>query len=186
MSQNSSLQTAVDTLQHGGVVAYPTEAVWGVGCDPYNEQAVQRLLQLKQRDPAKGLILIAGSISQFEPLLTELSEQQRGHLEAHWPGPYTYLVPANQQVPSLIKGEHRSVALRVSAHQPVVDLCAAFGGPIVSSSANLAGMPAAKTEQEVQQQLADNLDYVLSGPLGGNNNPSEIRDLISGQVIRNG
>ena len=180
------LQAAVDTLQQGGVVAYPTEAVWGVGCDPYNEQAVQKLLQLKQRDPAKGLILIAGSIRQFEPLLSELSQQQREQLEQHWPGPYTYLVPANEQVPALIRGKFTSVALRVSAHQPVIDLCEAFGGPIVSSSANLAGMPAAKTEQEVQQQLANNLDYLLPGPLGGNSNPSEIRDLISGQVIRNG
>jgi L-threonylcarbamoyladenylate synthase len=181
-----NLQTAVDVLHRGGVVAYPTEAVWGLGCDPFNEAAVERLLRIKQRDPAKGLILVAASIQQFEPLLEGLGEQQRQELESHWPGPYTYIVPANCRTPLLIKGKHSGVALRVSAHKPVVALCNAFGGPIVSSSANLAGMPAAKWPWQLQRQLADKLDYLLPGQLGGGNNPSEIRDLISGKILRNG
>tara|TARA_R110000868_G_scaffold391396_1_gene661401 strand:- start:51441 stop:52001 length:561 start_codon:yes stop_codon:yes gene_type:complete len=180
------LQTAVDVLHRGGVVAYPTEAVWGLGCNPFNAQAVERLLQLKQRDPAKGLILVAASIKQFEPFLEGLSEQHRETLNQHWPGPYTYLVPANKHVPALIKGQHSSVALRVSAHKQVVELCQAFGGPVVSSSANIAGEPAPIHAWQVQQQLGDALDYLLPGQVGDASRPSEIRDLISGQVLRQG
>jgi L-threonylcarbamoyladenylate synthase len=181
-----NLQAAVDTLRSGGVVAYPTEAVWGLGCDPLNEAAVERVLRLKQRDSSKGLILIAACIQQFEPYLDELTAQQRQELERHWPGPYTYIVPANNRVTRLIKGEHSGVALRVSAHKPAVDLCKAFGGPIVSSSANLAGLPAAKWPWQVHKQLANQLDYLLPGQLGGGNKPSQIRDLISGKILRNG
>ncbi|MCR8923861.1 L-threonylcarbamoyladenylate synthase [Dasania sp. GY-MA-18] len=186
MSYTQTIQTAVDVLHRGGVVAYPTEAVWGVGCDPFNSQAVERLLQLKQRDPAKGLILVAAAIEQLEPFLTGLSKQHCQTLNQYWPGPYTFLVPANKQVPDLIKGQHSSVALRVSAHPLVAELCRAFGGPIVSSSANIAGQPAPTEAKQVQSQLGDGLDYLLPGQVGDASRPSEIRDLLSGKVLRQG
>ena len=171
-------------------MAYPTEGVWGLGCDPFNPAAVQRLLRLKQRDPAKGLILIAGDIGQLEPLLTDISQSQRQQLLEAWPAPVTepvtYIVPANNRVPTLVKGEHSGIALRVSAHKPVIDLCRAFGGPVVSSSANIAGMPAAQWPWQIKRQLGDQLDFLLPGPLGGAKKPSEIRDLISGTVLRKG
>ena len=186
MSYSLNLQTAVDVLKAGGVVAYPTEGVWGLGCDPFNPAAVERLLRLKQRDPAKGLILIAANIGQFEPFLTDITDAQRQQLTAAWPAPITYIVPANKRVPLLVKGKHAGIALRVSAHKPVIELCRAFGGPLVSSSANLAGMPAAKWPWQIKRQLGDQLDFLLPGPLGGAKNPSEIRDLLTGKVLRKG
>lgn len=184
MSYSLKLQTAADTLRGGGVVAYPTEAVWGLGCDPFNHRAIERLLAIKQRDPAKGLILIAASIAQIEPFIIDLNSEQLAQLSSNWPGPYTYLIPANSYVPLLIKGAHSSVALRVSAHRTVVDLCRAFGGPIVSSSANIAGLPAAKWPWQVHRRFATKIDFQLPGVIGAANRPTEIRDLVTDKVIR--
>lgn len=177
---------AADALRAGGVIAYPTEAVWGLGCDPHNRAAVLRLLALKQRDPAKGLILVAADMAQFSPYLKGLSEQQLNQLSQAWPGPYTYIVPNNGFSPPLITGDFNSVALRVSANKQVADLCRAFGGPIVSTSANLAGLPTPKWPWLIQQQLGQSVDFILPGCLGRSAKPSEIRDLISGKIIRHG
>ncbi len=170
-------------LVAGGVIAYPTEAVWGLGCDPFNEAAVHKLLMLKRRDIAKGLILVAGSIEQFADYLSGLEPRLLAKLNHSWPGPITWLVPDNGFAPRWVIGDHTSVALRVSAHKPIIDLCHSFGGPIVSSSANISGCPTPKWPWQLQQQLAG-LDFCMNGALGKANKPSEIRDLMSDKVIR--
>ncbi len=175
---------AARKLQAGAVIAYPTEAVWGLGCDPDNPDAVAKLLQLKQRDPAKGLILVAASLAQFDDYLQGLSPEQLATLNNSWPGPYTWLVPDNGRAPEWIRGQHDAVALRVSAHPLVVELCRAFGGPIVSSSANISGRPALLRSWLVRKHFGAALDYCLEGPLGGAAKPSEIRDLLTQRVIR--
>jgi len=175
---------AAVVLRQGGVVAYPTEAVWGLGCDPFNSRAVQRLLLLKRRDPAKGVILIAASMQQLRPWLTGLEADKLAQLQASWPGPYTWLVKDNGYTPELIKGRHEKVALRVTDHPWVVALCEAFGGPLVSTSANLAGEPTLQTYDAVIQAFGDEVDAVLNGPLGGLEGPSRISDLDTGEVLR--
>ncbi len=175
---------AAAVLRQGGVVAYPTEAVWGLGCDPFNSRAVQRLLLLKQRDPGKGVILIAASMDQLKPWLTDLNEQQAAQLEASWPGPYTWLVRDNGYTPELIKGRHEKVALRVTDHPWVVALCEAFGGPLVSTSANIAGEPTLESYEAVVEAFGEEVDAVLNGPLGGLKLPSRIADLETGEVLR--
>jgi L-threonylcarbamoyladenylate synthase len=183
---------AARCMQHGGVIAYPTEAVWGLGCDPFNKEACFALLQIKHRAPEKGMILIAGDICQFADLLALLTRQQQQTLADGWAqqgqsGPLTWLVPdLADQVPYWVRGEHHSVALRVSMHPLVKTLCADFGGPIVSTSANLAGMPPARSRIQLEKQLGDQLDYVLPGRLGGANRPSRIVDLLTGKTLRNG
>ena len=177
------LHHAVHALGAGGVIAYPTEAVWGLGCDPFNEQAVRRVLALKQRSEAKGLIIIAADIAQIEPWLQELNEAQKAEVLRTWPGPYTWVVPA-ESAPSWLRGQHASLALRVSAHPGVQALCRAWGGPLVSTSANLSGQPPAQDIHELRQQFGDGLAYILPGALGGDAKPSEIRDAVSGAVLR--
>jgi L-threonylcarbamoyladenylate synthase len=137
-----SITDAVCVLRHGGVIAYPTEAVWGVGCDPFSEATVLRLLAIKQRPVDKGVILAAGALEQFEGLLdwSLLPTDRSEAVYATWPGPHTWIVPATGRVPHWITGAHDGVAVRVSAHPTVVALCAAFGGPIVSTSANIGGV----------------------------------------------
>lgn len=180
-----NIQLACENLKQGKVIAYPTEAVWGLGCDPYNESAVKNILRLKNRPAHKGLILIAGNISQFESLLVHLDEEQRNTLQNSWPGHITWLVPdAKQLIPDWIKGSHQSVAIRVSAHPLVQELCAAFAGPIVSTSANEAGEEEIRSRSELEDRFADRLAYIVDGELGGAAKPSEMRDLLSGKTIR--
>lgn len=179
-----ALKAAVDALDAGGVIAYPTEAVWGLGCDPDNERALTALLRLKERDPAKGLILIAGHISQLAPWLEGLPAELHAPLLSSWPGPNTWLVPDNGRSKCLLRGCHKSVAVRVSDHPLVARLCEAYGGPIVSTSANRAGEPPALTAETVRETLGDGLAAILDGPLGKHPRPSTIRDLVSGRVLR--
>lgn len=183
---NIHYRKAAACLRQGGVIAYPTEAVWGLGCDPWNVHAVARLLALKQRDPAKGLIVIAGALSQVDPWLSGLSVTQQKTLQDSWPGPRTWLVPGTTIAPPWVRGEHASIALRVSDHPVVQGLCQAFGGPMVSTSANPAGKAPARTAFDVRRYFGGMLDAIVPGETGGLDRPTEIRDLITGGVARHG
>ncbi len=186
MSLRPDLRTrfAVDHLLNGGVIAYPTEGVWGLGCDPDDELAVQRVLDLKVRPREKGLILVASHSDQFAGLLQDLPEAQQSRLKLSWPGAVTWLVPHRGRVPQWISGEHDTVALRVSAHPVVRALCDTFGGPIVSTSANRAGAQAPVTAYQVHRYFGDSVDYVVPGSVTEAGRASVIRDLLSDAVIR--
>jgi|TARA_B110000305_G_C19464287_1_gene656709 L-threonylcarbamoyladenylate synthase len=183
---NRSQTDACDrqTFLAGAVIAYPTEGVWGFGCSPDSEQAVQRILRIKQRSVDQGLILVAASMDQFAPYLDNLSQAHIERLSQSWPGPVTFLVPDQGISPVFIRGAHTTVALRVSSHPVVQSLCRMLGGPMVSTSANRSGDPAALTAREVTEQFAAEVDFIIPGALGGQTGPSEIIDLITGQVFR--
>lgn len=181
---SAPLETAVAALRREGVIAYPTEAVWGLGCDPDSTNALTRLLALKQRDPAKGLILVSAGVEQLLPWLDGLSMDQYRQLEQPSATPTTWLVPDNGRTHRLVRGDHQQVALRVSRHPLVAQLCRAYGGPLVSTSANRAGEPAAMNSAQLRATFGDDLDAVLEGALGGYERPSTIRDLLTGQVLR--
>jgi L-threonylcarbamoyladenylate synthase len=132
----------------------------------------------------KGLILVAGSQLQLEFLLQDLGRQQRDTLSASWPGPATWLVPHRGRVPVEVYGEHATVALRVTDHRGMRALCNAFGGPLVSTSANPATAQPARALFQVRRYFNDQLDFILPGALGGANRPSVIRDLASGKILR--
>jgi L-threonylcarbamoyladenylate synthase len=182
-----SIRDATALLKRGGVIAYPTEAVWGLGCDPCNESAVLRLLALKRRAVDKGLILIAGALAQFDGLLDwdALPADCSETVHASWPGPHTWVVPASARVPHWITGAHDGVAVRVSAHPEVIALCAAFGGPLVSTSANPAGAAPPKSLADFDPALLAQLDGVVAGDVGALARPTEIREARSGVVLRN-
>ena len=179
------VQQAAREIRAGAVIAYPTEAVWGLGCDPWNEEAVDRLLAIKSRSVAKGLILIADNIRQFDFLFEDFPEVWLDRMSGTWPGPNTWLVPHQGLLPEWVTGVHDTVALRVSDHPLVRDLCA-LAGPLISTSANPQGRPAAKSRLRVEQYFRGQLDLVLGGALGGRRNPSVIRDLATGEVVRPG
>ena len=181
-----SIEHTVSALRRGGVVAYPTEAVWGLGCDPLDETAVMRLLAIKQRTVDKGLILVAGSVEQLDGLVdwATLPPERRDAVEAGWPGPNTWIVPCTARVPAWISGGHAGVAARVSAHPVVVALCTAFGRPIVSTSANLSGQPPAFSRYVLDPALLAQLDAVAPGETGGLAAPTAIRDARTGEVLR--
>lgn len=173
-------------MRIGAVIAYPTEAVYGLGCDPLDAAAVARLLDLKQRPASAGLILIAADFAQLEPFLEPLSPALRRTVFATWPGPVTWLLPARPEVPVWLRGQHDSLAVRVTAHAGSAALCRAFGGALVSTSANPHGRTPARTPLQLHRYFGNDLGYLLPGPLGGRLRPSEIRDGRSGQIVRNG
>ena len=141
-------------------------------------------MQLKMRPARKGLILVAANESQLEFLLSGLDEEQRRTLAGTWPGPNTWLVPHLGRIPSNVCGVHDKVEVRVSAHPGVRALCEAFGGPLVSTSANRAGARPALHAFQVRRYFGDGIDYVLPGRLGASVRPSTIRDLSSGHIVR--
>jgi len=163
-------------------VAYPTEGVFGIGCDPANPTALQKLLDVKARDPGKGLILIAASIEQLSPWIAPLSDAQRQRIGSTWPGPVTWVVPARDNVPSLISGGRNTLAARVSAHPPVIELCSEAHSALVSTSANRSGEPPARHPDQLTQ--LDGIDAYLDAPVGNLSSPTPIYDLRDGALLR--
>lgn len=183
---NHRVRRAADIMRGGGVVAYPTEGVWGLGCDPANADAVYRILRLKGRPVSKGVILIAADIAMLEPFLQGVDASQRALLAASWPGAVTWLIPNNGAAANWITGDNDRLAVRVTAHPLAAALSRAFGGPLVSTSANPGGLPAAVSLIKVKAYFGASLDDYLPGRVGHPGRPSEIRDLLSGRVIRPG
>jgi L-threonylcarbamoyladenylate synthase len=178
------LRHAARIVQQGGIIAYPTEAVFGLGCDPSNPRAVARLLAIKQRPLDKGLILVAASREQLSPWLARLSPALETRLRNSWPGPHTWLVPASSDCPTWLTGRHSTLAVRVSAHPLVVALCEHCRSALVSTSANISNKQPARSVLEVQLRFARSIDAILPGELGGQAQPTPIRDLVSGQRLR--
>ena len=182
---SGNLAQAVDALHEGGVIAYPTEAVFGLGCNPHNEKAVQRILDIKGRKAHKGFILIASSQSQVADFIKPVSPAQQAQLDEHWPGPVTFVVPANSQFTNtLLSGYRETLAVRVSRHPLVVALCERYDGAIVSTSANISGDKALRNVAEVTQVLGEQLDCVVEGAVGELAEPTKIFDLATGARLR--
>lgn len=188
--QNQStpaIKNIIEALKQQQVIAYPTEAVFGLGCDPDSEAAVNKLLELKLRPWEKGLILIADNYEQLKSYVddSQLNEQQRQAMFATWPGPVTWVIPAKKTTPKWLTGQFDTLAVRVTNHELVKALCREYGKPIVSTSANLSGLEPCRTTEEVIVQFKDTIP-VLDGVVGGRLNPSEIRDAMTGQLYRKG
>ncbi|MEW5838957.1 MAG: L-threonylcarbamoyladenylate synthase [Pseudomonadota bacterium] len=182
------LRRAARHLRQGGLVAYPTEAVYGLGCDPRNTPALRRLLQLKRRDWRKGLILIADDLPRLAPYLRPQPAATVQRAQASWPGGTTWLWPAHPGVSPLLRGEHASLAVRIPAHPLARALCRAARMPLVSTSANRHGQHPARSALEVRRKLGQSLRryslLILSGRVDRAARPSKIVDLASAQVLR--
>lgn len=179
------LQLAARALRAGGLVVHATEGVWGLACDPFSREAVATVLAVKRRRPEKGLIVVAADAEDFAPELSSLSSAAAAEITATWPGPVTWLV-RSERFPHWITGGRPKVAIRVPGHEQARRLCREFGGPIVSTSANLAGRPAAKNRFQAAAFASrqSEVSYLLPGETGaGVSQPSQIRDL-DGQVFR--
>ena len=174
---------AANVLRVGGIVAHATEAVWGLACDPFDADAVTRLLLIKGRSISKGLIVIGADETDFAPEISALNELDAARVRRTWPGPETWLV-SNHQFPAWITGGRPSVAVRIPGHTQARALCAAFGGPLVSTSANPANRTPARTAIAVRRYFTGEIDYFLHGALGREAVPSRIREAASGIRLR--
>lgn len=182
--QGCQLGGAVAHVRSGGILAYPTEAVYGLGCNPARLDAVQRVLALKQRPSDKGLILIAADFTQVEPYLLPLDVRLAERVFATWPGPVTWLLPSRMDVSPLIRGTHNTLAVRVTAHPLCRELCLQLGHPLISTSANLAGQEPARSALEVWRQFGEDMPCILDAPLGEQHQPTEIRHGLTGEIVR--
>lgn len=178
------LAQAARCVKAGGIIAYPTEAVYGLGCDPRDGAAVLRLLALKQRPLSKGLILIAARFEDLQPYIATLAAETRSKVRKTWPGPVTWLLPARSEVPYWLRGSHAALAVRVTAHPLAAALCRACGGVLVSTSANISSRPPTRTALAVRRCFGTDVDYVLSGAVGGLAKPTPIIDAHSGKLVR--
>ncbi len=178
------LREAARCFRRGGLIAYPTEAVYGLGCDPLNEAAMTALLRLKQRPAEKGVILIAADFDQLRPFIKSLAEPEMERIFGSWPGPNTWLLPAAEHLPFWLTGTHTTLAVRVTAHPLAAALCRACGSPIVSTSANRSGQHPARSALQVRLRLGGPVDCIINAPLGNSRAPSTIRDGATGRVIR--
>ena len=180
------LRRAVGHLRQGGVVAHATEGVWGLACDPFDCQAVARILAIKGRSPDKGLILIGASADCFAPELTSLTATDRQAVQATWPGPVSWVLPS-ERFPVWITGAglgpRPTVAVRVPGHAQARALCARFGGPLVSTSANPSGVSATDSVLRVRRWFGDAVDFIAPGQTLGRQGPSQLRTL-AGEVLR--
>ena len=176
---------AARILDKGGIIAYSTEAVYGLGCLPDQRNAVYRLLLLKKRPISKGLILVAAFPEQLEKYVCYPNASVRERVLATWPGPVTWLLPAQQGTPGWIKGGNATVAVRVSAHPVVRALCCERGA-LVSTSANPEHKPPARNLRKVVEYFGHSLDYIVPGEVGNLAKPTEIRDAVSGKIVRPG
>jgi len=184
--EDAWVDQAVTILKQGGVIAYPTEAVYGLGCDPADINAIKRILTLKHREKEKGLILVAANFEQLKPYLQPVTQEIEKKLLASWPGPVTWLMPAKETTSDYIKGQFTTLAVRVSNHPVVKSLCEKFGSAIISTSANIATQEAARTAKQVKEIFSDKLDMIVDGETDKNAKPSEIRDALTDKIIRSG
>ena len=185
MASPFQIRQAAFYLRAGGVIAYPTETVYGLGCDPLDRDAVQRILELKQRPQEKGLILIGAELSQLRPFIDIDDPAFLAKLTQAQQRPTTWICPTRPHTPTWLSGKHHSIAVRISQHPIAQQLCEIFGGAIVSTSCNPAGLTPARSILGVRRYFADRLEYVLGGANDTNAQPSRIIDLISGKIIRN-
>jgi L-threonylcarbamoyladenylate synthase len=181
-----ALESAARVLREGGIVAYPTEAVYGLGCDPRNGDACARLFLLKDRPPGHGVLLIGADFEQVAPYLdlaaTPVAALERA--QATWPGAHSWILPRAANAPAWLGGEHTGIGVRVTAHPPAAALCGAFGAALVSTSANRHGEPPTRSAGEVRDAFGNAVE-ILDAPLGGLDRPTPIRDAISGKTLRN-
>lgn len=181
---NTPADIAAEILRSGGVIAYPTEGVFGLGCLPCDDAAVRRVLSIKNRDASKGLILIATDTSQLDPWIdlpddTLLPEPVENH-------PVTWIVPASSRVTDLIRGNNSGVAVRLTNNPIAQSICLAVKSAITSTSANLSGQSVAKDQSGLSRQFGCLVDYIVPGECGPASKPSEIRVLTTGQILRHG
>jgi len=182
------LSNALNALQNRGVIAYPTESVFGLGCDPDCKPAIEKILQIKKRPAHKGLILVAANIEQLKSYadFSSLNRQQLAAIKKTWPGPFTWVLPAKKSLCKLISGDFDSVAVRVSAHPVVQQLCLQFGKPLISTSANLSGLAPCTTRRQVADMFTGQslVKCIIDAPVSGHSAPSQIYDAQSGKRLR--
>lgn len=180
----ADIKAAAEVIHAGGIVAYPTEFCYGLGCDPRQHKSIHRLLRIKHRRWQQGLILIAARMQQLMKYIDCTEQQALTRAGKFWPGPYTWLMPIRPRVSGWLTGLHNTIAVRVTAHTGAAALCKYSRLPLISTSANRHGHLPARSAKAVYREFGDEVDYVLVGNLGDQSKPSQIRDAMTNKIVR--
>ncbi|WP_343154159.1 Sua5/YciO/YrdC/YwlC family protein [Buchnera aphidicola] len=183
----NSLLHCIEKLYSNNVIAYPTESMFGLGCDPDSEIAVNNLLNLKKRNIKKGLILVASNYNQIKKYIDEsqISVIQKKNMFNYWPGHFTFLVPSNSSTPYWLTGQYKTIAVRISNHSSIVKLCGIFGKPLISTSANFSNMLPCLTKESVLESFGKDFP-LFDDNIGNEQSPSKIINIMNGKIIRYG
>ena len=179
-----SVEAAATAVHAGNIIAYPTEAIYGLGCDPDNQTSLQQLLEIKARATNKGLILVGSEWQQLEPFVELTNQSILDRALESWPGPVTWIMPASDRCSALLTGGRKTIAVRVSAHTVVRDLCNEYGNALVSTSANISGEAPLRQAEDVADAFASQIAGVVEGKLGGLENATSIFDATTGVQLR--
>ena len=182
MSSDFSIRHAAHIIRLGGVIAYPTDTIYGLGCDPYNQQAVELINTIKQRPLDKQFILLASDIGQIRPLL-QIDDNQEKMIEQNTE-PTSWVVTANQRAPAWLVDENNTITIRVSKHANIERLCSALGHAIISTSANVSGKRPARNTLELHKYFHGCVDKILVSDQEQMARPSKIIRLCDNEIIR--
>jgi len=178
-----AIRLAAHHVRRGEIIAYPTDTVYGLGCDPLNAHALNTLNRLKTRAPGKGLILLAGSLEQLDDFIVLENAAARARVLAE-KQPTSWIVPARPQLPEQLTGGGDTLAVRVTDSSVVVKLCQLLGHPLVSSSANPAGRPPAVNGLQLHRWFQQDLASILIDDNAGTGRPSIIKHIDSQHIYR--
>ena len=173
-------------IRNGGLVACPTESVFGLDCDPNNSAAIKKLIRIKKRSANKGFILVASSLNQLQPFISTLTKKQEEKVIHMNDSPITWIVPAKKDINTNLSGGRETIAIRITQHPILRQLCDSLCSALISTSANPTDMSPAKSVVQVEEYFGASVDYIIDDKLGECQNPSEIRDLLTDEVIREG
>lgn len=179
-----SCEAAAIAVKNGEIIAYPTEAVFGLGCDPDNQTSLSQLLEIKSRDANKGLILVASNWEQLEPFVYIDNPEILARAQSSWPGPVTWIMPASKRCSANLTGGRDGIAVRISAHEVVQDLCNHCGHALVSTSANISGQLPLQTADDIMKIFDTRIKGVVKGKLGGLESATSIFDASTGAQLR--
>lgn len=182
MKRITDLALGRELVRKGQIIAYPTEAVYGLGCDPFNEEAVHAILRMKQRPVEKGLIVLIAHWDQLPLLIEDIPDKAWEPIKNTWPGPVTWIFPKAKMLPSFVSGEHQTIAVRMTAHPIARELC--LEHPLISTSANISGQEPATDFAQLHAQFPTGIDVFVEGSLGQESAPSKIFDVMSQKRLR--
>lgn len=173
----AELLAAAEAVLRGGVIAFPTDTLYGLGCSLFDVSAVEMVARIKRRDPSLAVISLIPEARQVDGLAVDVTPLARRLMERHWPGPLSLIFKAAPIVPPKVRGAEGTVALRVPKDTLCQRLLHVIGGPVVSSSANLSGLPPAETADEVVRVFGNQIDLVLDGGPRRGQSPSTLVDV---------
>lgn len=179
---------AAKVLIGGGIIGYPTETVYGIGCNAFNAAAVDRIYELKGRDRGKAMIVIAGDILQVRELVKEIPPAAEKLIDNFWPGPLTIIFHAAERMNAVFRGAHNTIAVRIPDSRISLSLIRQTGFPLISTSANCAGQPPSTTAEEVAAVFGSQLDLIIDGGPTPAKMPSTVVDVtrVPVRIVRQG